>query len=145
MLATLHDQLPGGNHTASMLFYTCSSNPTRSVLWVGLDQRVEEHPSALNVSNFRFCFQNHTVEIRQVAFWVDGCRSATNRRGSRNLCGHYEDQVQKANRRRYLVELERKDLVSRLADADEIRHTPGFSWSFIPTVLELQVRTYTRS
>jgi hypothetical protein len=87
MLATLHDQLPGGNHTASMFLYTCSSNPTRSVLWVGLDQRVEEHSSTLDISNFRFSFQDHTVEVRQVAFWVDGCRSATNRRGSRYLLG----------------------------------------------------------
>lgn len=43
--------------------------------------------------------------------------------------------------RPYLVKFERKDLVSRLADADKIRHTPSFGWSVKSTTLSIPGQT----
>ena len=43
----------------------------------------------------------------------------------------------KRDRRLYLVKFERKDLVSRLADANKIRHTSGLGWSVKTTILNI--------
>ena len=43
----------------------------------------------------------------------------------------------KWDRRLYLVKFERKDFVSCLADANKIRHTSSFGWSFKATILNI--------
>jgi hypothetical protein len=96
------DNLPRRHHPPRMFLQARRRNPPGRVFRVRLDQRVEQHPRALDVPDLRIGLQDDAVQRGEVAFRVDGGGGPA-RRGPR-----------------YLVQLEREDLVTGLADLDKV-------------------------
>ena len=76
LLTTLLDNLPCCNHPPGVFFKTGCCNPPRSVLGIGLDKRVEQHPRTLDVADLCIGFEDDAVEGGEIPFGVDGSGSA---------------------------------------------------------------------
>ena len=68
------DELPGGNHPASMLLQTGSGDPSRRMFRIGFDKGVKEHSSPLDVTDLGFGLDGYAVERCKVSFGIDGSR-----------------------------------------------------------------------
>lgn len=76
MLAPRFNELPRSNHATCVFFDTSSCDPTWGMLWIQLDERVEEHACPFDISDFGFCFVADAIEVGEVPFGVDGGRGA---------------------------------------------------------------------
>jgi hypothetical protein len=87
LLATLLDDLPRSDHPPCVFFKTSGCDPPWSVLGIGLDQRVEQHPCTLDVADLRVGFEDDAVEGGEIPFGVDRSRGAVRRAagGARDL------------------------------------------------------------
>ena len=71
LLATLLDNLPCCDHPPGVFFKTSGCDPSWSVLGIGLDERVEQHPRTLDVADLRVGFEDDAVEGGEIPFGVD--------------------------------------------------------------------------
>ena len=106
------DDLAGFYHATGVFFETGGGDPSGCVRRVALDETVKEHAGAFDVSDFGFGLDGGGVGVEggEVAFGVDGGGGTAG--GGR--CGE-------------LVELEREDLVTGLADFDKVGQRCGGS------------------
>lgn len=74
LLTTHLDDFPRSNHPTRVLFKTRGCNPARSMLRIGLDQRVEQHPSTLDVANLCFGLDDDAIKRSEISLRVNRCR-----------------------------------------------------------------------
>ena len=120
MLASSLDEFPRRDHSPGVFFYTRSSDPSRSMLRIRLDERVEEHTRSFDVTYFCFGLVHDAVEVGKITLGVD------RRCGARMIP-------------RDLVELQRKHFVTGLTDFDEVSQRARVCWCFEPVILDAQV------
>ena len=122
LFTTLLDKLPRCDHPPGMFFKTSGCNPSRSVLAIRLDKRVEEHSCTLDVADLCIGFEDNAVEGGEIPFWVNRGGGAVRREatgGSRDL-RNGRMRYGQGKERKYLVEFEREDLVASLANFDKV-------------------------
>lgn len=90
------------------------------MLWIRLNEGIEEHACPFNVSDFGVGFYYDAVKGSKVAFWVDRSSRSRVRCCSRYLEVEIEKFVVAVENDTYLVELKGKDLVTSLTDFDKV-------------------------
>jgi len=88
LFTTLLDKLPRCDHPPRVFFKASGCNPSRKVLGIRLDKRVEQHPCTLDVADLRVGFEDNTVEGGEIPFGVNRGGGAVRREaagGSRDL------------------------------------------------------------
>lgn len=106
------------------------------MLRIGLDERVEEHASALDVANLRIGFEHDTIERCEVTFGVNGCLQARSSGAGylrRKINDRPVDGESKGSTN--LVELEREDFVPSLAHLRKVRQGTIVCWRLEATSL----------
>ena len=83
LLASLFDGLPRGDHLPCVFLKTCSCVPPSGVLWIVLDEGIEQRPRTLDVADLGIGLEDDAVQGSQIPFGVDGSGCA--------VCGGTED------------------------------------------------------
>jgi hypothetical protein len=72
LLTSLLDYLPRGDHPPCVFLKTSCCDPPWSVFGIGLDERIEQHPRTLDVSDLCIRFEDDAVEGGKIPFGVYG-------------------------------------------------------------------------